>query len=311
MSSIVRAILRKLVRRAGYELTRLPLSPEELEAVYHKHGERPWDIGYLQARAHLLEQVLGDAELMRCFRQGERLPSGYGVGFDERCVEYPWMLSRLSSSATRILDAGSTLNYREILLLPDLRTRKIHIQTIFPESRNHQDLGISYIYEDLRDIPMRDAFYDAIICLSTLEHIGLDNSIYTGNAQYREHKQDDFLYAVKELCRVLKPSGEMFITVPFGAYQDLGFQQQFDTDLLDRLLTSLHPSGLTKLSFYLYAQEGWQVATRQACTGASYVEWIANVWQSNIWPTPLPLEADRAAAARAVACIHLTATGNA
>src|SRR4051812_49202949 len=129
---------------------------------------------------------------MERFRRSEPLPAGYGAGLDERCVEYPWCLSRLRESDVRVLDAGSVLNIGYILDQPAVARTKKHILTLAPEGDAYWHRGISYLYEDLRDIPTRDAFYDCVVCLSTLEHVGMDNHDYTGSFDVSEERPDDF-----------------------------------------------------------------------------------------------------------------------
>ena len=90
------------------------------------------------------------------FARSARLPSGYGVGFDERVVEYPWLLPRVPGG--KILDAGSALNHAHVLerFLPCLD--ELHIVTLGPESFTFEDPGVTYAYGDLRDLPYPDAF---------------------------------------------------------------------------------------------------------------------------------------------------------
>jgi len=49
----------------------------------------------------------------------------------------------------------------------------------------------------LQEIPVADAFFDAVLCTEVLEHL------------------DEPLACLKELSRVLKPNGRLFLTVPF------------------------------------------------------------------------------------------------
>ena len=39
-------------------------------------------------------------------------------------------------------------------------------------------LGVSCLYEDLRALPYRASYFDAVACISTLEHVGMDNRLY-------------------------------------------------------------------------------------------------------------------------------------
>ena len=157
----------------------------------------------------------------------------------------------------------------------------------------------------MREIPVKDNYYDSIICLSTLEHIGCDNTIYTQNHEYKEQKCDDFMVAMKELGRVLKPEGSLFLSVPFGKYGYFQGFQQFDYPLLQKAITAFGATKSITETFYKYTPQGWLLSTAQDCENCEYVAWLISGFEGGELPHPLPVEFDRAAAARGVACIHL------
>jgi len=298
--TISRAILPPSVWRAMQSMRRSVALRR-----YAARGGYPFSIGYSLYQQRFIGRVLADPELLGRFARGDALPLGYGIGLDERCVEYPWLIAQLDPRPGTLLDAGSTLNRELILDLPVLRAQVLHILTLAPEDACFWQRGISYLYHDLRSLPIRDGFYDTIACLSTLEHIGCDNSGYTGDSADSEDRRDDYLIALRELARVLKPGGTLFITVPFGAYRHLRVQQQLDGPMLARMRGALSGAGELLETFYRYSSHGW-VASREAdCADAEYVEWSADIWASGRLPRPLPTEPDGAVAARAVACLRL------
>ena len=272
---------------------------------FTKNGRIPWSTGYGLHKSQVISQVLTDSTLMKLFRSGDRLPCNYGYAIDERCVEYPWLLSRLLANHKCILDAGSVLNHSFILSSPIFDNRKLHLLTSAPEQNCFWHRGISYIYDDLRHIPIRDDFYDAVVCLSTLEHVGCDNTAYTAEEIYSISHPNDIELAVQELRRVLRPGGTLFLTVPFGRYRHFGTFQQFDNALLLRVTKSFGLSSRHTESFYRYSSEGWQIATASDCAECKYVEWLAESRLVKQKQRSIPVEPDRAAAARAVACIEL------
>lgn len=276
---------------------------KQLQRYYLRGGRIPWSPGYGIYRRQLITQVLFDETFLGRFRHGESLPLGYGIGIDERCIEYPWLLAHLHDGPEFLLDAGSTINHDFILEHPVLQRKVIHILTLAPEPNCFWQKGISYLFHDLRDIPIRDAYYDTISCLSTLEHIGCDNTLYTGDEAHRECKPEDFVLAMQELCRVLKLGGRLLLTVPFGVYRHFGTRQQFDQELLSSAIEAFGKASLLSVTFYRYTAEGWDVADAADCTECEYVEWITRTRDQ--WPDPLPVEPDLAAAARAVACVQL------
>lgn len=99
------------------------------------HGGRvPWSPGYDIYKKQLIMRALRDETLLGLFRCGEPLPPGYGVGVDERCIEYPWLLAHLHDGPEVLLDAGSTLNHDFVLDLPVFQRKVMHILTLAPEA---------------------------------------------------------------------------------------------------------------------------------------------------------------------------------
>lgn len=281
--------------------------PQDLAQAYFDNGCVPWSEGYDEVKERFLNDVLVSDELMTLFAAGAELPEGYGVGFDERCIEYPWLLTRFPTGPLRVLDAGSTLNYEFFLNRAVIAEKKLHVLTLAPEDKCFWKRGVSYLFEDLRAIPTRDAYYDVVACISTLEHVGCDNTFFTKDAAaHREARPDDFAAAMREMARVLRPGGTFFLTVPFGAYQFHGGFQQFDRSLLTRAVAAFGPAARVVETFYRYTASGWNVAWAEECADCEFVKWLALAIATNTWPDVLPTEPDLAAAARAVACVQIT-----
>lgn len=278
---------------------------QQMLQEYLHQGKVPWSSGYGLYRENLLTQILADQALLEHFRSGQLLPADYGVGIDERCIEYPWLFSHLPTDAKCILDAGSVLNHDFILNHSIFAHKKLQILTLAPEANCFWQKGVSYVYDDLRDIPIRNDYYDAVICLSTLEHLGCDNTIFIQDESYRENRTEDFVLAMQELDRVLKPGGSLFLSVPFGIYRHFGCFQQFDRAMLTRAIEAFGSTSKVVETFYRYTAKGWQLATALDCANSEYVEWIALAWNEKRSPHPIPVEPDLAAAARAVACVQL------
>jgi hypothetical protein len=266
----------------------------------------PWTAEYQERRTRLLHAAVHDNDLLQCFADRTPLPARHGVGLDERIVEFPWLISRLPAGSLRMLDAGSALNHRLLLDHPRLAEKSLHIVTLAPEAECFWDRGISYLFEDLRCLPMRDDWYGVVASVSTLEHVGCDNAFYIGVTDSGGgHRLDDFGAAAGELFRVLEPGGQLLITVPYGRYQFHGAFQQFDRSRLTRLQAALSPVTTLSETFYRYDAGGWQVATDVECADREYVSWVSEYMRTRQWPSPHH-EPDFAAAARAVACVAVT-----
>lgn len=248
------------------------LIPDWLKIAFYKiNGSRPWSRGYSTFKFKYIKEVLDDSGKMEKFRNTKRLPEGYGYALDERVVEYPWILSRIPSGSKNFLDAGSTLNFKEILENKILEDKKITIANLNPESNCFWQKGISYIFEDIRNLPFKDNYFDFITCVSTLEHVGMNNNLYINNSKYQEEKTIDFEKAVLELKRVLKENGKLFITVPFGKYQNFGWFQQFDLNLVNKIL-EVFGSKEYMANYYKYKKDGWDISNEIECKDAEYGE---------------------------------------
>jgi SAM-dependent methyltransferase len=296
-------IIKKFLPPILFDLAQFPFSKnkgdEDGISQYLEGGRVPFTPGYVAFKLNFIAQTLLDEELMDCFRYGKSLPPGYGIGIDERCVEYPWVVAHLTEGKERLLDAGSAFNYSFILNQPLFGEKKIHIITLAPENNCLWKSGISYIYEDLRKLPIQDEFYDTITCLSTLEHIGFDNTMYTRSTKYTEQDVNSYLIALRELWRVLKPGGTLYVTVPFGKYKNFGTFQQFDVKLVAQVILACNADEVTQI-YFRYSLNGWNFSTRDDCLGAEYVD-------SAVIKQPLKFKdnIDQAVAARAVACLSL------
>jgi SAM-dependent methyltransferase len=149
---------------------------------------------------------------------------------------------------------------------------------------------VSYVYDDLRDLPFRDGRFDTVVSLSTLEHVGMDNAVY-GSATTRAADPDvELAAAVRELRRVARPDGMLLLSVPFGASEDHGWFRQFGQRELDTLLSLLAPAEL-RVEIFRYDRAGWRRSDRPSAAAARYR------------PATDPPADDRASAARAVACV--------
>jgi SAM-dependent methyltransferase len=253
-----------------------------------------FSLSYVRRQERLLQEVLGSPEALKAFEKGGRLPNGYGKGFDERVVEFPWLLSRTLDG--NVLDAGSTLNHSHVLDAVQPSIAGLTIVTLAPEPRAFPERGISYLFADLRSLPLHDSIFDTTVSVSTLEHVGMDNSLYsTGAARRAEDPDRELQRAMQEICRVTSDRGRLLITVPYGEPEDLGWLRQFDAAGVDRLV-ELSGAEASEVTIFHYGAEGWQHSTFEQAAHARY-----HMIERD---RPAP-GADGAAAARAVACIDL------
>ncbi|HEY5943479.1 MAG TPA: methyltransferase domain-containing protein [Solirubrobacterales bacterium] len=252
---------------------------------------QPRTLAYDGAHRALISSLLDSAEWQALFARGGRLPPGLGAGFDERCVEYPWLFSRRLGG--RVLDAGSVLNHRHVLerLLPEVDD--LTIATLAPEAAAFTELGVSYVYGDMRRLPFRDAWFDEVVCLSTLEHVGMDNSIYGATSGPAEDPAAAASEALRELLRVVRPGGRVHLSVPYGRREEHGWVRQLDRAGVDALLAAAGATARDEAVFR-YTASGWRSGGDRRVAGVAYN------------PATTPGD-DGAVAARAVYCATIIA----
>jgi len=73
--------------------------------------------------------------------------------------------------------------------------------------------GMTMSQADVRKLPYADGSFDLVTCISTLEHIGMDNSEW--HIEGGQETEGD-LKALVEMRRVLSGEGRLPVTVPFG-----------------------------------------------------------------------------------------------
>jgi SAM-dependent methyltransferase len=240
-------------------------------ARYMVSGRRPWSKGYESYRRLYLTRVLRDEIFLSHFLDRITLPAGHGLGMDERVVEYPWVISRLKSRQGSIMDAGGALNKRFVLDLPWVKERSVLVFKL-SAGRKSDKKNLLHRSGDLRHTGFPDDFFDVIVCISTLEHIGMDNTLlYTHDTAYDENKPLDYLKVIDEFHRILKPKGTLLITVPYGRYKNHGWFQQFDMERVDSVVKQFKPAR-SESTYFKYTKKGWQVASSAECADCSYYD---------------------------------------
>jgi SAM-dependent methyltransferase len=181
---------------------------------------------------------------------------------DERPIEIPWCLARYDGEP-RVLDVGYA--FAEPAYLAGLVALGTH-ELVGVDLAEAEVPGLRSVVADVRELPFRAGSFDLILCISTLEHVGLDNTVYGLAVEQDEETQER---ALLELHRVLAPRGRLLVTVPTGEDQNLGSQVQRRPDVWIALFEQ---SGFLVFEDELYelADDGWR--TTASVAGAHYGE---------------------------------------
>jgi SAM-dependent methyltransferase len=221
-----------------------------------------WSRALIRRQQRFVRAHLGNSDSLARLAAGSPLPRGYGVGANERVIEIPWLLAQ--NPFGKMLDAGSSLNHAEYLDHLQPVVSDLHIVTLAYEGSAYPERGIS-----LRNLPYDKGCFDTVASISTLEHIGMDNSGYGSNAPPSADPARESERAVRELARVLNKGGRLLLTVPYGRREVHKTFRQFDRADLDRLIDAAEPTAIA-LSIYRYGAEGWQLSDLDQAANASY-----------------------------------------
>jgi SAM-dependent methyltransferase len=127
----------------------------------------------------------------------------------ERVVENTWLyrfLDQLSEQA-RILDVGCV----ESLISFELATMGYKVTGIDMRDYDYPlaHPNFSFFVGDICKMPFANEFFDMIMAISTIEHVGLPSY---GLSAFPEGDKKSLV----EIHRCLKPNGLLYITLPFG-----------------------------------------------------------------------------------------------
>jgi SAM-dependent methyltransferase len=299
-------MLKKIIKKVyNYYLKQDARKIKELQnnskETFFKNGQIPWSEGYVVHKEESIDKNISNDAILEGFIT-KKIPANYGYRLDERIVEYPWLFANLKKEKTIFLDAGSTFNYEYLLNNKLIENKEKYIYTFYPEEKSYNYKRISYGYGDLRNLPFKDNFFEEIVCQSTIEHIDMDNSMYgydlKSTLDVVTNKSYEYLKVIEELLRVLKIDGQLLLTFPYGKFENHGFFQQFDDEMVRRITDEMKDLGSYELTFFKYLPDGWIFASQEECNDS----------ESFNPHTQIGKKDDFAAHSRAICCVKFSRT---
>ena len=257
------------VERAFRDILRRPADDEARERALTKLAD-----GTL-SRATFLHELATAPEAARVRQLDDAIALGLAArargepltwlqapaGTDERVIEVPWVLSRLVPSG-RVLEVGYA--FAEAPYLAALLRSGVELVGVDLAGRDVE--GMERVQADVRDLPLPDASVDQALLVSTLEHVGADNSGYGLEAEEAPASRAD---ALRELGRVLRPRARLLVTVPLGEPGDHGWFRLDDVAGWNGLFAS---AGLfvEEQEAYELTADGWRAAPAFRAEGVGY-----------------------------------------
>lgn len=172
-----------------------------------------------------------------------------------RTVEYPFAASQLGD-AQRILDVGSVKG--DVVWTRWLESLPIDVHVTDYDADSDKDFKNSSFHQaDVRNLPIEDNFFDKILAVSVIEHIGMEiPQVFDAELPTTGISGD--AEAFKELLRVLKPGGQIVMTVPFGIVDSTidGSARSYTADTIRRFSDLAEP---IVQDYYEYQRNGYKV----------------------------------------------------
>lgn len=146
---------------------------------------------------------------------------------NERIIEIPFVLQNLPLNKNlRILDLGCT----ESALALHVASAGYHVTGVDMREFPYKHPLFTFAKADIMNLGFRNESFDAVTCISTLEHIGL------GFYNDTESRDDADVRAMREIKRVLCSEGMLLLSVPFGISKTTRQQRIYDTVRLDAVM---------------------------------------------------------------------------
>jgi len=168
---------------------------------------------------------------------------------NERVVEMPFVFEKMANlkPAARVLDVGCA----ESIVAFSLASLGYQVTGIdlHPYPFSHPNL--TTVVSDIEDWDCPEAYFDGIVCLSSIEHFGL--------GVYGEGETEGLdVLAMERISRWAKPGALLALTTPFGRYGVDAQQRTYDMPTLNRLLAGWKIEVL-QTAIRLEDGTGWQV----------------------------------------------------
>jgi SAM-dependent methyltransferase len=192
----------------------------------------------------------------------EELRGGFSSG---RLFEYSFLARNFFPTKTgmRVLEIGSERSELTRLIAKLGGQRRWEVYGIdiskFEELANHEKPRPSLARMDARLMGFRNSVFDWIICISTLEHIGIDLSDYSVDKV--NFRRGD-VQALSEIFRILKKRGRVVLTIPYVDHRVESNESNcriYNSEIFSELARYFE---VKKEEFYVYVNGIWRLCNR-------------------------------------------------
>lgn len=126
----------------------------------------------------------------------------------DREIEWTWTLAHIRQGGGRVLDFGAGNGMMS--LGASFAGNDVVAVDLEPEQFQFHPHGVEYVRGDFNELDLERHSFDQIINCSSAEHVGLAGRY--GSVD----DPDGDLRALEKMARILKPDGNMVLTIPVG-----------------------------------------------------------------------------------------------
>jgi ubiquinone/menaquinone biosynthesis C-methylase UbiE len=191
-----------------------------------------------------------------------------------RAVEYDFLARNLRSHkrSMRILDVGSgeSLVAEAIKKLgrnKDWEVCGIDVEEKLPENSKREEGRSNYPFMrmDARLMGFRDEIFDEIICIGTIEHVGVP----LPNRDQKKKDNAGDLKAFSEIFRILKKGGNVVLTLPYAVRRLYREESDYRNYSSSRVSDLIRHFRVKKKEFYDYNYGKWEKITSSRVSNKS------------------------------------------
>jgi SAM-dependent methyltransferase len=140
-------------------------------------------------------------------KAAERFQTGPGLAGD-RTIEWAWVLGRLLRDPGRVLDFGTGNGF--VALAAAFAGHEVVAVDLEPCAFEFKGASITYRQGNFNELAFEPHSFDQVLNCSTIEHVGLEGRYGS------PPDPDGDLRAMEKLASLLRPDGDMVLTLPVG-----------------------------------------------------------------------------------------------
>lgn len=126
--------------------------------------------------------------------------------------EYGHLLSNVKIGDKEVLDVGpGNSRLPRFLAKTGAKVTMLDMDMPLEETTVKKSKNLKFVLGDMTKMSFKDNKFDIVVCISAIEHVDMKKSGYYKKRDYKKRA----ILAVKEMIRVLKPNGLLYLTTDF------------------------------------------------------------------------------------------------